>query len=69
MKRLMISALAAIALLTAATTMLRSQGPSADHSLAAAAMTSLQRPGMPDVNKLPVEDIDDQSLVFSKTAR
>jgi hypothetical protein len=69
MKRLLISAFAAIALLAAATTMLRSHTPSADHPVAAASVMSLQGPGTPDVNKLPIEDFDDQSLVFSKTSR
>ena len=67
MKRLMISAFAAIALLAAATTMLLSHAPSATR---AAGMASLQ--GLhttPDVNELPIEDYDDQSLVFSKTTR
>ena len=69
MKRLMISAFAAVALLAAATTMLRSHTPSTDRSVAAADMTSLRSPVATDVNKLPVEDFDDQSLVFSKSTR
>jgi hypothetical protein len=69
MKRLMISAFAAIALLAAATTMLRSHTPSADRPVAAAGMMTLQGLGTPDVNKLPIEDFEDQSLVFSKTTR
>ena len=64
MKRLMISAIAAIALLAAATSMLRS------HSPRPAGMMSLQElHTTTDVNKLPIEDVDDQSLVFSKTRR
>ncbi len=67
MKRLMISAAAAIALLAAATSMLRSQSPSAGRP---AGMMSLQElHTTTDVNKLPIEDVDDQSLVFSKTRR
>ena len=67
MKRLMISAIAAIALLGAATSMLRSHSPSAARY---AGMPSLQElHSKTDVNKLPIEDIDDQSLVYSKTRR
>jgi hypothetical protein len=69
MKRLMISGFAAIALLAAATTMLWSHTPTTDGPVAAASVMSLQGPGTPDVNKLPIEDFDDQSLVFSRTTR
>ena len=65
MKRQMISAIAAIALLAAATSMLRSHSPSAARP---AGMTSLQElHATTDVNKLPIEDVDDQSLVYSKS--
>ena len=68
MKRLMISAIAAIALLAAATTMLRSHSPSSRPS--ASGMMSLQElHTTTDVNKLPIEDVDDQSLVYSKARR
>jgi len=66
MKRLMISALAAVALFAAATTMLRSHTTSTDRALA----TSL--PGFAttiDVNKLPIENFEDQSMVYSKATR
>jgi hypothetical protein len=67
MKRLIISAISAIALLAAATSMLRSHSPSIAHP---AGMMSLQELHTTiDVNKLPIEDVDDQSLVFSKTRR
>lgn len=67
MKRLMISAIAAIALLAAATGMPRSHSPSADRP---AGMVSLQDlHATTDVNKLPIDDIDDQWLVYSKTRR
>ena len=67
MKRLMISAIAAIALLAAATSMLRSHSPSTARP---AGMMSLQElHTTTDVNKLPIEDVDDQSLVYSKTRR
>ena len=70
MKRLMISAFAAVALLAAATTMLRSHAPSADRPAGSAGMMSLQGfHTATDVNKLPIEDFDDQSLVYSKTTR
>ena len=65
MKRLMISALAAVALFAAATTMLRSHTVSADRAVATL-------PGFAtttDANKLPIEDFEDQSLVYSKAAR
>jgi hypothetical protein len=55
MKRLMISAFAAIALLAAATTTLRSHTPSPDRAVAA--VMSLRDPGTPDVNKLPIKDL------------
>jgi hypothetical protein len=65
MKRQMISAIAAIALLAAATSILRSHSPSATRP---AGMMSLQElHTTTDVNKLPIEDVDDQSLVYSKT--
>jgi hypothetical protein len=66
MKRLMISALAAVALFVAATTMLRSHTTSANRAVA----TSM--PGFAttiDVNKLPIEDFEDQSMVYSKATR
>ena len=67
MKRLMISAIAAIGLLAAATSMLRSYSPSAARP---AGMMSLQElHTTTDVNKLPIEEVNDQSLVYSKTRR
>ncbi len=65
MKLLMISAFAAIALLAAATTM-RSGSPSTDGPVQTAGMASLRElQSAIDVNKLPTEDVDDQSLVYS----
>jgi hypothetical protein len=62
----MISAFAAVALLAAATTMLRSHSPTRDHPAVTAGMMSLQEfHSAADVNKLPVEDFEDQSLVYS----
>lgn len=67
MKRLMISTVAAVALLAAATSLLRSHSPSVGRP---AGMMSLQElHTTTDVNQLPIEDVDDQSLVFSKTRR
>ena len=67
MKRLMISAVAAIALLAAATSMLRSHAPSLGQRAGMMSLQELHK--ATDVNKLPIEDVDDQSLVFSKTRR
>jgi hypothetical protein len=65
MKRLMISALAAVALL-AATAMLYS--PSTKLS-AGTAMPSLHELHVTaGVNKLPIEDVEDMSLVYSTVA-
>jgi hypothetical protein len=66
MKLLMISAFAAVALLAAATTTLRSRSPSTDGPVGTAGMPSLQElQSATDANKLPTEDFDDQSLVYS----
>lgn len=66
MKRLMIYAFAAIALLAAATTMLRSHAPAISHATGSAGLMSSQA-AAPDVNKLPTEEFEDQSLVYSRT--
>jgi ABC-type Co2+ transport system permease subunit len=63
MMRLMISGFAVVALAAVATLMLRSPSPSIE--LTAAAMPSLQELHvMAGVHKLPVQDIEDQSLVY-----
>jgi hypothetical protein len=67
MKRLMISATAAIALLAAATGMLRSHSSSAGRPAGMMSLQELHK--TTDVNKLPIEDVDDQSLVYSKARR
>lgn len=67
MKRLMISAVAAIALLAAATSMLRSHSPSVGRPAGMMSLQELHK--TTDVNKLPIEEIDDQSLVYSKTRK
>jgi hypothetical protein len=66
MKRLMISALAAVALFVAATTMLRSHTTSPDRAGAASSQGLATKT---DANKLPIEDFEDQSLVYSKATR
>jgi hypothetical protein len=69
MKLLMISALAAVALLTAATNM-RSPPPSIDRPVGPAGMMSLQELyAAARVNKLPIEDFEDQSLVYSAVTK
>jgi hypothetical protein len=68
MKRLMIYAFAAIALLAAATTMLRSHTAATDHAVGFSDAMSLQQlHSAPGVNKLTMEEYEDQSLVFSRT--
>jgi hypothetical protein len=69
MKRQMISALATIALVVAATAMLRSH--STELPAGTAAMPSLQElHTVAGVNKLPNEDFEDMSLVYpTKTKR
>jgi hypothetical protein len=64
MKHLMIYAFAAIALLATATNMLRSHSPSTDGLVSN--MPSLQElQSAADVNKLPTEEFEDRSLVYS----
>jgi hypothetical protein len=68
MKRLMIFALTSVALLAAATAMQRS--PSTEPSAGTAAMPSLQElDTAAGVNKLPIEEIEDMSLVYSTVAK
>ena len=70
MKLLMISGFAAVALFAAATTMLWSHSLSTDRHVGAADMTSLQEhhPSA-DVNKLPIENFEDMSLVYSTATK
>jgi hypothetical protein len=57
MRRLMISAFAAVALLAAATTIVRLQTPTTDRPAVTTGMMSLQElHSKADVNKLPIED-------------
>jgi hypothetical protein len=70
MKRLMISSFAAVALLAAATTMLRSHSPSTDRPVGTAGMPSLRElQSAAGVNKLPIEEFEDQSLVYSTVTK
>ena len=70
MKRLIISGLAAVALLAAATTMLRSHAPSTDRPAGAADVTSLQQSPIPaGASALPIENFEDMSLVYSTAAK
>jgi len=64
MKRVMTSAIAAIALLAAATSMLRSHSTLAGRPSGMMSLQEMQT--TTNVNKLPIEDVDDQSLVYSK---
>ena len=67
MKRRLISAFAAIALVAAATTRLRSHTPATDRAVGFSDAMSLQQlHSAPGVNKLPIEEYEDQSLVFSR---
>ena len=70
MKRLMISTFAAVALLAAATTMWQSHSAATSRPSITAGMMSLQDlEKAVDVNKLPIEEFDDQSLVYSTSTR
>jgi hypothetical protein len=68
MKGLMISAFAAVALLAAVAAM-RSRPSSVDMSLGSAAMPSLlELHATAGVNKLPLQEMEDQSLIFPTVA-
>jgi hypothetical protein len=67
MKRLMVSAFAAVALIAAATAM---QSHSNKLSAGTAAMPSLQElHTAAGVNKLPVEEFEDMSLIYSSQTK
>lgn len=53
-----------VALLAAAATAATMRSPSTDRAIAFAGVASL-KDATADVNKLPIEDFDDQSFVFS----
>ena len=59
------SVIAVAALIVAGTVMLRSRSPSIELWAGTAAMPTLQEPHtMAGVDKLPVKELDDQSLVY-----
>jgi hypothetical protein len=65
MMRLIISAVVCVALIGVAATLLRSQPASTELSAATAAMPSLlELHTMAGVNKLPAQEMEDQSLVY-----
>lgn len=66
MKRLLISGFVAVALLAAATTMRSHSIISADRSYVTYGLASAKKPPAPaGVNKLPIEEFEDMSFVFS----
>ena len=70
MKRLMISTFATIALFAGATTMWQSHSAATSRPSVTAGMMSLQDlQKVVDVNKLPIEEFDDLSLVYSTSTR
>ena len=69
MNRLLISGFVAVALLAVATT-LRSYSISSDHSGVTTGVASLKKsPATAGVSKLPIEEFEDMSLVFSAPAK
>jgi hypothetical protein len=66
MMRLTISAIAVVALLAAGVMMMRWPSTSAELASGTAAMPSLQELHVTaEVHKLPVQEIDDQALVYT----
>jgi hypothetical protein len=66
MKRLLNFAFAAVALLAVATTVWRSHSSATNFSVGPAGMMSVQELGaVVGLNKLPIEEFEDQSLVYS----
>ena len=68
MKRLMITGLAAVALFAAVATMMRSHALPTDRPVGDKDKTSLRHTSA-DVNKLPIEEFEDMSLVFSSVPK
>jgi hypothetical protein len=65
MMRLMITALAVVAVIAGSSILLRSQSSVIELSAGTAAMPSLlELHAAAGVHKLPVQDIDDQSLIY-----
>jgi hypothetical protein len=68
MMRMMISAFAVVALIVVASNVLRARVPSIE--LSAAAMPPLQELHlMAGVDRLPVQDVEDQSLVYPSATK
>jgi hypothetical protein len=67
MKRLLISAFAVVALLVAATTVLQSRSSATRFSAGTAGMMMPEQVllGAAGLKQLPIEEFEDQSLVFS----
>ncbi len=66
MKQLLNSALLVVALLIAATAVLRPHSPATSFSVGPAGLMSVQELGAAaGLNKLPAEEFEDQSVVFS----
>ena len=66
MKRLMISGFAGVAMLAAATTMSQSHSPATNRAAVTAGMMSVRElHAAAGGNKLPIEEFEDQSLVYS----
>jgi hypothetical protein len=66
MKVLVISAFASVALLVFAATMLRSHSRTAEFPFASANPVPTREPNGKGGNKLPIEDFEDMSLVYSR---
>jgi hypothetical protein len=65
MMRLMITALAVVAVIAGSSILLRSRSSMIGLSAGTAAMPSLlELHAAADVHKLPIQDIDDQSLIY-----
>jgi hypothetical protein len=65
MMRLMITAVAVVAMMAVASTLLRSRSSVIELSAGTAAMPSLlELHAAAGVHKLPVQDIEDQSLIY-----
>ena len=68
MKRLLIFGFVVVALIAAVTT-LRSHSHLDDRSATTDLSSARRSPATVDVNKLPVEEFEDMSLVFSKPTK
>ena len=69
MNRLIIAGFAAIAVLAAATTMLRSHSLTGSHAVTTGMASPQQRQTSTVVNKLPIEEFEDMSLVYSNSPK